>query len=332
MIFETSKFQDFVVNAKIKFIEGYESSEQAILQSGLYQILPWEKNRGDSMEISSIDGEQYAGRVSDNGKFDFREFQQGYTKTMYLYSYGHKTGITKRMRERVHSGNRLNIVKSLFQNGKTPINRRELELTQRISNAKSTSYINKSGETIDNTTGDNLSFGNVAHTLKGSADTFSNLVAADPTFSADNYELAIQTYNENCKNEFGQSIPPEDNLVVYYNSLDITTENEIKRLFQSLGYVKSEYSSGVTNVFKGKKYVGLPKLALDVNGIYQAAKRSYWGIFSPNNTGLYYASENDIEYNVFEEDETRTWYSTSETSFGHVAVTGKNIVMSFPTP
>jgi len=326
----TASLPDMAANCKIMFLKGYDNVPQVILGSGIYKQIPWEKNTGDTMEVSRIDGEKFASKRVEGGRLQDRRFQQGYTKTMYLYEYAFKVGITKQFKRRANGADKLSLAEDLMRVGSTPIDRRELELTQRISNAGSTTFVNKDGETIDNTTGDGLAILSASHTLKGTSDTYNNIVTGNPRCSQGSLETALSIGSQNAKNQFGEVVGIEYT-DIFYAKQNYTNDRIIKQFLNSTGDVDAAHQ-GITNVYRGTlRSHPLPYLATTVNGVFDSTKIEYWGIFSKEYTPFRFSTEVDLEYNTWEDKERGIMYSAAETSFGHCVVDGLGFIMSLAT-
>ena len=111
--------------------------------------------------------------------------QEGYTKTLTSYRVADDIGITYEMRTQ---NKYPDVVRRLTNLSSQGFNRRELDLTHRITFGTATSYMDMDGRTIDTTVGDTLALFSTAHTLKGSSATYRNRLANNPQVSRGSIE------------------------------------------------------------------------------------------------------------------------------------------------
>jgi hypothetical protein len=200
----------------------------------------------------------------------------------------------------------------------------------RLTNNSSTSFTNKDGETIDNTTGDGYAPAYAGHTLKGTSETYNTIITGNPQLTVGAVETAITIGRANAKNQFGE-VKNINYEVIFYAKQNATYERILKQFLNSTADV-NEANPGIINTYKGMFIpVALPYLACDVFGIYDTTKSTKWGLISKQHTPFMFANEMDIEYETWEDKERKTWYSSAETAFGHCVVDGQGALFSNPS-
>ena len=243
--FNTASVPQLVSNEEIDmmFYGMMADIKQPVLNSGLYKVEQWPLHSGDTKEYSRIDLEKYASYKSEgaqanstnpiqgyNKKATLRQFSMIYTASCEIY-YRHKYGALEK-----------------FVGGLSGqlINRRELDLTHRITFGTATSYTDKDGNTIDTTVGDGLALFSTSHTLTGSATTYRNILANNPAFSQTNLESMETMVRDNGFNNFGELTNSLD-FDILWSGDDALTVNAIREVLQSTAKV-SATNEGVVNV------------------------------------------------------------------------------------
>lgn len=266
---------DFVLNAEILWNKGLDSVPQFARRSGIVKELPIGMNTGNTRKFSEIDLEEYAKKKKESDQSSRARVQQGYTKEATLYRVSLNIGISYEMRTQ---GKYLEIQQKLTNLGKTVPNRMDLDLTHRLTFFASTAYTDMDGESIDVTVGDTLALGSTAHTLRGSATTFRNILANNPQFSRGALEAIELMRVENTFNQFGEKMTIPDDVI--FAGDDPNTGNTIDEVLRSTTN-PTQNNSGVVNVYSGKyRKVIFPRLATTAVGGIDTTKRKYWGVAS----------------------------------------------------
>lgn len=259
-------------------------------------------------------------------------FQYGYEKDLQIRRYGLDIGITRLMR----IGNKYQDVISKVLDLSRSINEGlELDLTHFLTFGASTSYVDRDGITRDISCADGLSLFNTAHTLAGSALTFSNRVSGDPAYSKGAQEIIERLVSEQTYDNLGQKLAMKFDII--WCGDDPVTNNRIDEEMGANADTASS-NSGTINV-NNRKYrkVRLPYLATLANGTVDTTKRRYWGIASSEGSSLncrmlespYLKTPTDGSNG--EDFSSENWQYASRGSYGLAVVDAMWIKASLPT-
>lgn len=154
--------------------------------------------------------------------------------------------------------------------------RTNLDMTQRVTFANVSSYVDMDGFTIDTTTGDGLSLANAAHTLAFSPTTYTNIVPGGPQFSKSALQSAETVAKNNIYDNFG--IPHVMTWThIFLANTPVLKEN-VKQFLRSISDV-TQANPEVVNTYKDKyEMLVLTQLDTDANGFRNTAKSNWWGI------------------------------------------------------
>ncbi len=141
----------------------------------------------------------------------------------------------------------------------------DLDLAHRITFAADTSYVDRSGVTIDITTGDGLAPASLVHTLTGSGTTYSARVTGDPIFSKGAYELGLKSMVDNSFNNLGIKMTlPTRKCVV--STDDPNTCNSIMELLKATADVTSANSGTYNWAENTFEHIVVPRIATTASG------------------------------------------------------------------
>lgn len=306
---------DFVRNAEILFLKGLDSVPMAARNSGMFRIDNIPDHTGNTKEYTEMDLEEYADNKREGDDAARARVQQGYSKIGTLKRVSKDIGITYEMR---HYNKYLEVVSRLTSLGKLPANRMELDLTHRITFAASTSYTDKNGETVDTTVGDTLALASTAHTVRGAATTFRNILANNPVFSKGASEGMEKMIVENSINQFGEKITiPYD---ILWTTDDPNTINTVREFLRSTAAPDSN-NAGVINVYQGKyKHVVLPRVATTAAGAVDSTKAKYWGLASSQNSSAFLGINEEPRLKAPSTEGSAAYeFSTEDMNFGTAA-------------
>lgn len=283
MDLSTVALPDFVRNAQILWLKGADSFNAVARRSRLVREVVIPNNTGNTREFSEIDLEQYAKLKPEREEAKFAKVQQGYSKVGTLYRISHAESITFEMRTQ---GKYLDVQERIKNILPTVMNRMELDIQHRIGFAFSTSMVDMDGRTVDLTIGDTLALAHTAHTVRGSASTFRNILANNPQVSRGSLEAMEKMRVENSINQFGQKVPVTDDIL--WTTDDPNTVNTVRELLKATASVESGVNNGVPNVYQGKyTHVALPRVATDKDGNVDSTKAKYWGLASSTRSAFY---------------------------------------------
>ena len=194
---------DFVKLARVLWARGYDSVEQSMRGSGLVKEVSIPRNSGNTREFSEIDGQEYARLKTESDQATRAQVQQGYSKTMTEKRVALDIGISYEMRT---MNKYPEVVSKLEGLGRQCANRLDLDLSHRITYMASTSYTDMDGVTVTTTTGDDLALAATNHKLRGTTDTYRNIVANNPKLSKGALEAMERLIVEQTKNQFGNKV------------------------------------------------------------------------------------------------------------------------------
>lgn len=273
---QLNNLEDFGRNAEILWLKGKDSATRAARESGLFREVDIPNNSGNTREFSEIDLEEYASRKGESEQASHARVQQGYTKIGTLYRVAEDITISYEMRTQ---GKYMEVRRRLTNLGKLAPNRIDLDLTHRITFGTSTSYTDRDGETVDTTVGDGLALFDTAHTVRGSSDTFRNLLSGSPQLSRSSLESMEQMRNQNTINQFGEKMNMNDD--VLFTTDDPAVINTAREILRSTASLEDNKNEGVVNTYENSyRHVVLPRLATDANGKPDTSKDAWWGVAS----------------------------------------------------
>lgn len=326
----TASLPDLVAQGEIMWRKFRDNLPQEAMTSGIYRVDSFGPGQGDTKQYSEINGEQYAKEKPESAQAVEGRVQQGFSKEMTFRRFSLTHTVSWEMRRR----NKYRQIERVWRDvGTTILNRRDLDMQHRITFGTATSYTDLDGKTVNTTTGDGKALFATDHEVKGSSDTYRNLLAGNPALSRGALEGMEKMIVENTIDEFGV----KDNGIMYtilYTADDPNTMNTARELLQSTAAISAP-NEGVTNVYMGKyRHVKLSRVATDANGNVDNSKAKYWGLCSEEYTPL----NIDVEENLTvqspatgrntEDILTDDWIYKSTGSYGIVATDGRGIVLS----
>lgn len=312
MELNTVSLSDFVQLAAVYFEKTKQSLTQEALNSGMFYREDIPMNSGNIREYSEIDLNQYARYKAQGAQSQRAKVQEGYVKFLTSYRVSSDIGITYEMRTQ---NKYPEVVRRLTNLSTQGFNRRELDLTHRITFGTATSYTDMDGRTVDTTLGDTLALFSTVHTLKGTTATYRNRLANNPQFSRGALENLEAQIVANTLNQFGEKVTiPFD---IIFTTDDPNQINTVREFLRSTSSVEAGANSGVTNVYQGKyRHVILPRLATDNLGQPDATKTKYWGLasslFSTAHLGVWEEPHLKVPENLNAGEE----FSTDDWTFG----------------
>lgn len=271
----TLTLPDFTSMVEYLWLESLKSVKSAARGSGLFKVSPFPANTGDTREFNEMDLQEYASIKDEGDDAEQALIQQGYTKTLYLRRFGKDIPITWEMRRR---NKYEDVVQRVTNVAKMQANRMDLDLSHRLTFMASTSYTDLDGRTIDTSVGDGYALAYTAHTVRGSATTYRNILANNPQVSPGALENMQKMKVENTINQLGEKMAIDFDLL--WTTEDPTTVNTVREILQSTAKISSP-NEGVPNVQQGMyRHVILPRVATTAAGAVDSTKAKYWGIAS----------------------------------------------------
>lgn len=237
----------------------------------LYQTMDIPRGTGNQRTVWELEGEMFARFKNEGEDASKARVIKGYSKTGYIRRFAAEIDITWEAREQ---GKDQEIITRLTNLSTFAPSRMALDLTHRLTFHAATSYTDMDGETVDTSMGDGYAMSYAAHTLTGSALTYTTVVTGNPAFSQGGFEVAQEVANVNILDNFGNMRNLNFNTVVIHN--DPATIREARQLNNSTAD-NTQNNSGVVNTYKNMfKLVVLPRLATTASGAYDSTKKKQW--------------------------------------------------------
>lgn len=276
---------DLTANTMILFESVFESGRREARDSGLFKVSTIPDNSGDTRKFNQVDSEEFATKKGEGVAAGRQAVTLGYSKIGTLKRIGKDIGITHEMRK---YNKYPEVIAALTGLGRLCPNRMDLDMTHRLTFGFATTYTDMDADSVDIALGDTLALFSAAHTLKQDAGTFRNALANNPAVSRAGLEAMEKQIVENSMNNYGEK--KTMNFDVIWTSDNPETINLVRELLQSTASISDNKNSGVTNVYQGKyRHVVLPYLATDKDGSVDAAKATYWGLASSQNSQAHLA-------------------------------------------
>uniref|UniRef100_A0A6M3XTI2 Capsid protein n=1 Tax=viral metagenome TaxID=1070528 RepID=A0A6M3XTI2_9ZZZZ len=290
--------------------------------------------QGSTKRIDEFDGETFAAVKPEGSNSEKASVGVGYSKTMTARTFSKEIDITLEMR----NDNKYNVVGQMIRDliSFCP-NRKELDLTHRLTFASSTSYTDMNGETVTTSMGDTYALAYATHTLAFSSTTYSNRVTGDPAFSQGAFEAAQLLANSQTYNNFGQWRSMNFSVIATWR--DPSTMRTVKQLMASEGDIDGAHA-GIVNVYKnGMSHVVLPRLATTATGAYDSTKRRWWFYIAPGMQGwqayvgdwIAPTLKSPGAGNNGEDIHSLNWTYMTYCRYGIEVLSGKGCIASLPT-
>lgn len=282
----TSAYEDLVNLLEITMQKTDYSLENEARNSGLFIQKSKPNNTGKFIRFEEFEGEQYASLKPEGENASIYKTQIGYAIDAEIQRYAKNVEYTYEMQTQ----DKYDTVAFSTQSAlKSMAARMDLDLQHRIGFASATAYTNKDGISQSIVVGDGLALASTAHTVRGSATTFRNILANNPQLSRGALEAMEKMWVENTINQFGEKVGKPANTL--WTTDDPNTVNTARELLQSTAEVSAP-NAGVTNVYKAKyKHVMLSRVATTAAGLADSTKAKYWGLCAtgPDGWQAFYA-------------------------------------------
>ena len=325
----TSTLPDLVAQGEIFWRKKADEVDMKMMNSGIYVVDRFGFQQGDTRIYSEIDGENYAYNKNEGDQSVEGKSQQGYTKIMTLVTRSITKTVTREMRDR----NKYPEIARIWTDiGQTVLKRRELDMTHRITFGTATTYVDRDGITVDISVGDTLALFSTAHTLRGTATTYRNIVPGNPQISKGALEGAENVAVTNTLNQFGEKMQVRYDIL--FTTDDPNTVNTAREFLKSTAAISAP-NAGVVNVYEGKyRHEVLPLLATDAYGSPDSTKAKYWGLCASTDTPLRASIEIDLDVKTpaamtnAEDILTDDWVYKALGSYGLIGLSGRGIILS----
>ena len=280
--FEYPQFTDLI---KRTFYKTNETYDHIMLNSSVVKTIAFPKNNGTSVRFAEVvDMTQYAFRTTEGQPFTPLKSQYGYEKDAQIYQIGGIFAITKL--ERDGAKDYLDTIGSALRQFITAVpNKRELDLSHRLTFAFVSSYVDNSNVTVDTTCGDGFPLLYNAHQLKGSPKTY-NTNPTNGAFSKGELEVMYNSFANDSFNNLGERVEVTPDLIIIGNNR--TLENRVDELTKATADVNSP-NPATFNVFRGIRKLVNPRLYTDAYGSTDLRKQNMWFLASTQWNGIMYA-------------------------------------------
>jgi len=281
MLFSTYSFPDLTDIINLNFAERMMKHPRQMAKTGIVKSEVIPANSGDSrLHAEAYSDTEYAMRRNEGEQSKSKIVVDGYKKFTKAQDVSISANITENMRR---YGKNKEIETQILSLSDIPMNREELDLAHRLTFGFVSSYVNSDGETVDVTVGNGLSLINPLHTLTGSATTFRNQVAGNPTCSTAAIEAAESLFTLMPDN-LGNLINMTPEVIITTN--DPATVNNVKTFLQSTAAISAP-NANVVNVYEGKyRHQMVDRLDTDAKGAKDATKKLYWFLASTDKSSF----------------------------------------------
>lgn len=318
---------------KRSFTDWLESLDQTMRNSGFVVTDVMPKHTWDVKRFAErIQRNQYAPTRDEGFVATQAKVQYGYEKDMQIYTVALAVSITKRMRDAWKNQDILDSITSLTE--VCPVSM-DLDLAHRITFAFDTSYVRSvswDDRTVDTTVWDGFQLAYAAHTLTGSATTYSTIITWNPQFSKGSLENAEKSFAQESFNNLWEKVLVKPDTII--STDDPNTINQIRELMGANADVVSN-NAGTINVYKGKyKHVISGRIATTGAGAVDSTKAKYWALASSKNSDFYLCILNEpylktpMDGNNWEEFSSENWNYLTGADYGIAIVTGRWIRVS----
>lgn len=283
--FSSFQFPQMTDTIARTFVDKQKMLPMVMKNSGFVNVHSMPMHTGDSKRFAErIDTSQYAG-VRDEGEDASQGvIQYGYEKDATVYTIAQVRSITKLMRDAGKDQQMLDTITNLTELCSNTI---ELDLANRLTFAWSTTYT-YDGASRTITVGDGKALIDTAHTLTGSATTYSNQITGNPAFSKGSLETAERSFVEESYDNLGVKCYYMPDTIVTTD--DAQTINEVRQLMHATADVSTS-NSGTKNVYTNKyKHVVVNRLATTATGAPDTTKRKYWFLAASASSDFYFYS------------------------------------------
>lgn len=267
----TSSLNQLVDLVNRSFLPQVKQLEEVMMNSGIVRkesVAPWTGLVRRFAE--SIARTSYAWQWAEWAPATQAVFQYWYEKDLTIIRQDIAISITKEMRI---WGKDQQIINDLTNLWPSVYRKVDLDLSNRLTFAWSTSYVDSRGYTMDLTCWDWLALVSTVHTLTGSASTYSNQIPNNPSFSKGAYTASKKIAVENTLNNLGEKMAIDYNIVITTDDED--TVIAVKELSNATADITSS-NAWTYNVYRGLKHVIAPRIATTATGWVDTTKRKYW--------------------------------------------------------
>jgi hypothetical protein len=249
---DSAAWSDLIQLSKIDWLESFQSVEMQ-----MRRIWDYQNTEKYESEHSMLDGGAMAKRKTEAGNHVKSDPVQGYKITIQQQRVSVARDVTWTMRKYDQYAKIAEMMREL---GLAPAQRMELDLANFFSygfasSGAASSYTNLDGEVVNTITGDGISFFNAAHTVAGSAATYSNIITSE--FDPQGLALA------EAQVLFGRMLKPSGERAQRKASVILTSDfypvvQNVRRLLTSASVAKGTSSTdtagnpGMANVEKGQ--------------------------------------------------------------------------------
>jgi len=209
----------------------------------------------------------------------------------------------------------------------------ELDLANRFTYAWDTSYTDNRGNTIDTTMGDGLAKISTVHTVTGSASTFSNQVAANPSFSKGALVAGKKLGQRGTIDNLGINTPFAPNYII--TSDDEDTVLAVKELLNATADITSANANTYNNYPNATyKHIASALVCTSATGVRDTTKEKFWFLVDSKLSSLFLTVISQPYFTTptpksnGEEPLSGSWLFTSGADYGICEVSARGTVGS----
>lgn len=284
--FNTITFSQFSDLVDRKWVELPKSLDLSMTNAPfvIKDVVP--KGTGDTRRYAeALSRTQYAPIRDEGSEADQAEIQYGYEKDAQTYTVALAVSISKHMRD---TGKDRQIWERVTDLATVCPSTMDIDLAHRFTFAWSTSYTRSLGNkssTITITMGDGLAMISTAHTLTGSATTYSTQITGNPQFSKGALETAEKSFVENTYDNLGIKMAAMPTVILTGD--DPNTCNQVAELMNATANVDTS-NPGTFNVYRSKyTHVRSSRIATTGTGAPDSTKAKYWFLIDPKLSSMY---------------------------------------------
>ncbi len=269
------QIEDLVARTELKWLEREMRDREdvnSMRTAGIFQVVDFPDDTGNSREYTSIDVEKYA-RIKNYGESAYKtQYQQGYKKTLTMVRIASDIDFYW---EDLHQSKYTTVNTKIESLVDLIPNRTELMLGSHFSFCTATSYTNLEGDTVDVSMGDGFAMLYSAHTLNGSSTTYRTIVPGNPQLSRGCLEKLEGLARTESYNELGQDMSGRMKFDTLLMTRDPNTVNTAIILNGSLADPSGAHS-GVLNPVRGKyRLIMNDTIGSDASGNIDSDKSKY---------------------------------------------------------
>lgn len=257
------------------------------------------------------------------------KYQSGYSKDLAIKVESIMIGITKVMREAAKDDEIMRKITALTEKVPASI---DLDLAHRFTFAFASSYVDRSGNTVDVTTADGLALAHATHTLTGSSTTYSTIITSNPPFSKTALVTAVNQFTTSTFDNLGNKIDATPDVILTTD--DEATVLAVRELMFATADTATSNSGTFNNYYKRYTHIIAPRIATTATGGVDTTKAKYWALICSDLSDFKLGILKDAELsspnkgNNGEDIASGNWSYVVDAMYGNVIVTARAFRLS----